>query len=112
MLPTGFQNFAKNPNPPAPSFDGAGAAPEPSILQEIDRLQKHAQELAIMASSRVIDLQVRLTGTAPQVADQAQVSEGLRFSSDGQLGEAYHRAFQLREVLSDLHRNLDRLNKI
>ena len=37
---------------------------------------------------------------------------GLRFAPEGQLGQAYHRAFELREQLEVLHRELDQLSKI
>lgn len=93
-------------------FEGPVAAPEPTILQEIATMQVQAQEMAMMAIGRVVDLHQRLIGLRLPSENTAEVREGLRFSSDGQLGEAYHRAFELRDQLTILHRELDALSKI
>ncbi len=103
--------MAKTPYPPAPSFDGPVAAPEPTILSEIERLQHETIGMAAHALDRVIDLQERLIGKVPPTELNA-VQEAIRFSPEGRLGEAYHAAFRLRETLSRLHRQLDQLTNI
>lgn len=93
------------------SFDGPVSAPEPTILQEIERLQSETIGMAAAALDRVINLQERLVGKIPPT-DANSLAEGVRFSPEGQLGEAYHAAFRLRDTLMRLHRQLDQLANI
>jgi hypothetical protein len=82
-------------------------------LQEIERLQNDADRMTEMAIGRIVGLQVRLTGKTNIIeARIAEEQEGRRFPSEGQLGEAYARAFDLRKHLQALHREIDRLDSI
>lgn len=96
---------------PTPSYDGPTAAPEPTILQEIERLQAEAIGMASAALDRVMSLQERLVGKIPPT-DGSGLQDAVRFSPEGQLGESYHAAFRLRDTLARLHRQLDQLTNI
>ncbi len=108
---TGIAGPAAYKAPQVQSFDGPVAAPEPTILQEIDRLQSESIGMASAALDRVINLQERLVGKIPP-GDGNSLAEGVRFSPEGQLGESYHAAFRLRDTLMRLHRQLDQLTNI
>lgn len=111
MFAKGLANGGVPAYAPTPSFDGPVAAPEPTILQDIDRLQAETIAMAAAALDRVIGLQERLVGKVPPT-DANAVQEAIRFSPEGQLGEAYHQAFRLRDTLYRLHRQLDQLTNI
>jgi hypothetical protein len=111
MFAKGLANGEVPPYAPTPSYDGPVAAPDPSILQEIERLQQETIGMAAAALDRVIGLQERLVGKVPPT-EANTVSEGVWFSPEGQLGESYHMAFRLRDTLLRLHRQLDQLTNI
>lgn len=94
-----------------PDYNRPTPVQEPTILQEIERLQNEGIGMAGAALDRVIGLQERLVGKVPPT-DAAALQEGIRFSPEGQLGEAYHQAFRLRDTLARLHRQLDQLTNI
>jgi hypothetical protein len=103
--------MARDFNCNAPSYPAPEVNREPTILQEIERLQTETICMASAALDRVINLQERLVGKVPP-ADANAIAEGIRFSPEGQLGESYHLAFRLRDTLNRLHRQLDQLTNI
>lgn len=108
MFATTAAQAALGRNTPTPSFDGPTAVREPSILEEVARLQKETLDMARSAIDRTIGLRERLVGKTinPEVN---VLQEGLRFPPDGQLGQAYHEAWQLRQNLMQLHHELGQL---
>lgn len=111
MFPNGLANAGKAPYPPAPSCDGPAEVREPGILEEIARIQKDAMDLASSAVDRANSLRARLAGK-PNSPDMNALAEGLRFPPDGQLGEAYHAAWHIRQMLNHLHFELAQLENL
>jgi hypothetical protein len=97
-------------NVPTPSFEGT-VAPEPPITTEIHRLQGDCADMVVAAISRVAKLRERLIGNVV-APDGGQLQEGLRWPPEGDLGRAYHQAYQLREALSRLQHELAQLETV
>jgi hypothetical protein len=95
----------------APSFDGPVATPDPSILDEIQRIHCEALELVMVATGRLVDLQARLLGKVNK-PETTGLTLGRRFACEGQLGQNYHDACDLRDQLATLHREIDQLASI
>lgn len=111
MFPTGVVTGQPR-HLPTPSFeDMKASAPPPTILAEIQRIQGDVADMAASAIHRTITLRERLVGSVVS-PDPAGLKESLHWPPEGDLGRAYHQAFQLREALSRLHYELGQLEGI
>lgn len=112
MFAKGLANGGAPPHAATPSYDGPVAAPEPTILAEIDRINKEAANMVQAAIERTVALRERLIGKAVNPDGGNGLSEGLRWPPDGQLGTAYHAAWHMRQFLAGLHHELTQLESI
>jgi hypothetical protein len=88
------------------------ATPEPTILAEIDRINKEAASMVQAAIERTVALRERLVGKVTNPDPAHTLSEGLRWPPEGQLGMAYHDAWHMRQFLARLHHELTQLENI
>lgn len=108
----GPANGGQPPYAPTASFDSPVAHPEPTIIEEILRVQAEVIERIQHATGRLHDLRGRLVGPMPESGDKNMIAEGRRFSEHGQLGQAYHLACSQRDSVAVLHEIIDHLKRI
>lgn len=112
MFAKGLANGGVPPYASPPCYDGPVAAPEPTILAEIDRINKEAVNMVQAAIERTVALRERLVGKVVNPDGSNGLSEGLRWPPEGQLGTAYHDAWHMRQFLARLHHELTQLENI